>query len=279
MSSMRRRPMLAAMVVAAGVPAMFAFAPALAAACLGNNTFSGTTPGSGANCGNLFVGESFSIDVTSYFAPLLLPPSPTRTLFTVTPFAIGIVKGDGAGLSFLNVQARFTGRVSGVEFTNAPIAFWAGENTVGFGTGPNGSFGSAPSGGFPTVNYLATIQSNSFVSGNFDAYQQAAFSFGSAEGGFRSGGTTPSNFGIGTNPTFTRVDRFIIEGTLTGGTNQSPTEIGFGFTPTSAPTAVVPVGGYYTVPGPLPLAGAGMAFAWSRSLRRRIKASKNSVAS
>lgn len=271
--------MLAALVVAAGVPAVFAFAPAQAVPCLGINTFSGTTPGSGANCGTLVVGERFAIDVTSYFAPLLLPPSPTRAVFTVTPFAIGIVKGDGAGLSFSNVQATFTGRASNFEFINAPIAFWGGDNTVGFGTGPNGSFGSAPSGGFPTDNYLATIQSNSFAQ-DFDAYQQAAFSFGSAVGGFRSGGTTPSNFGIGgINPTFSQVDRFIIEGTLMGSTNQSPTQIGFGFTPTSSPTAVVAVGGYYTVPGPLPLAGAGMAFAWSRSLRRRIKASKSSVAS
>ncbi len=264
--------MLASMVVAAGVPAVFAFAPAQAAPCLGNNTFSGTTPGSGANCGTLFVGESFSIDVTSYFAPLLLRPSPTRAVFTGTPFAIGIVKGDGAGLSFSNVQATFTGRANSVEFSKAPIAFWGGDNTIGFGTGPNGSFGSAPSGGFPTANYLATIQSNSFTQ-DLDAYQQAAFSFGSAVGGFRSGGARPTDFNI------QRVDSFIIEGTLTGSTNPNPTEIGFGFTPTSSPTAVVAVGGYYTVPGPLPLAGAGMAFAWSRSLRRRIKASKSSVAS
>jgi hypothetical protein len=262
-------PLLAALAVAAGLPAVFAFAPAQAAPCLGNNTFSGTTPGSGANCGTLVVGENFSIDVTSYFAPLLLGPSPTRAVFTGTPFAIGIVKGDGAGLSFSNVQARFTGRASSFEFINAPIAFWAGDNTVGFGTGPNGSFGSAPSGGFPTVNYLATIQSNSFAQ-DFDAYQQAAFSFGSAVGGFRSGGTSPSTFSI------QRVDRFIVEGTLTGSTNQASTQIGFGFTPTSFPTGVVPVGGYYTVPvpGPLPLAGAGMAFAWSPTLRRRIRAAR-----
>ena len=183
------------------------------------------------------------------------------------------MKGDGAGLSFSNVRALFTGRASNFEFTNAPIAFWGGDNTVGFGTRPNGSFGSAPAGGFPTANYLATIQSNSFAK-DFDAYQQAAFSFGSAEGGFSSGGTSPSNFSI------QRVDRFIIEGTLTGGTNQSPTEIGFGFTPTFSPTEVVPVGGFYTatVPGPLPLAGAGMAFAWSRSLRRRTKAAAHSRA-
>lgn len=257
-----RTSLLAALAVSAGVPAVFAFTPAHAAPCLGNNTFGGIQTGSGANCGTLAVGESFSINVTSFFANL---GDPT---FNATPFGIGIVKGTGAGLSFSNVLARVTGRAGGFEFTNAPIAIWGGEGTTVIGTGPDNPFGSAPTGPFPTANYLASSQA-----GPLGAYRQVAFDFGSAFGGFGSGKASPTTVGL------ERVDSFFIEGTLTGATSQTPTVISFAAGPGGIPAPGSTVGGFYTVPGPLPLAGAGMAFAWSRSLRRRINAAKNSKAS
>ncbi len=50
------------------------------------------------------------------------------------------------------------------------------------------------------------------------------FNFGSALGGFRSVGASINTFNI------KRVDGIIIEGTLTGTTDTTPTEIGFGVT-------------------------------------------------
>lgn len=261
MSSIRTS-LLSALAVSAGLPAVFAFAPASAAPCLGNGTFGNIQTGSGADCGTLTVGDAFSIDVTSFFADL---GDPT---FNATPFGIGIVKGTGAGLSFSNVLARVTGVAGGFTFTAAPIAIWGGEGTTVIGTGPDNPFGSAPSGAFPTPNYLASGQA-----GPLGAYRQVAFDFGSAFGGFGSGKASPTTVGL------SRVDSFIIEGTLTGATSATPTVISFAAGPGGIPAAGTTVGGFYTVPGPLPLAGAGVAFAWSRTLRRRIKASKNSVSS
>lgn len=144
-----RPSLLAGLAIAAGVPAVFAFAPAHAAACLGNSAFGDIQTGSGADCGTLAIGETFSIDVTSFFANL------GQTPFDTTAFGIGIVKGTGAGLSFSNVLARVTGRAGNVEFANAPIAIWGGQGTTVIGTGPDNPFGSAPTG---APNYLATNQ-------------------------------------------------------------------------------------------------------------------------
>jgi hypothetical protein len=255
-----RTSLLKGLAVAAAAPALFAIAPAQAAPCVGNGTLGGIQTGSGANCGTLAVGESFAIDVTSFFADLGTNP------FDATNFGIGIVKGTGAGLSFSNVLGRVTGIAGGTPFTNAPIAIWGGENTLFIGTGPDNPFGSAPSGPFPTTNYLA-----SNPGGALNAYREVAFSFGSAFGGFGSGKASPTIIGL------TQVDSFIIEGTLTGNTDNTNTIISFGVGTSGTPTEGSTVGGFYSVPGPLPLAGAGAAFAWSRSLRRRIKASKVSA--
>lgn len=252
--------LLKGLAVAAVAPAVFAIAPAHAAPCLGNSSLGDIQTGSGANCGTLALGESFSIDVTSFFANLGTNP------FNATNFGIGIVKGTGAGLSFSNVLGRVTGVAGGNQFTNAPIAIWGGQNTLFIGTGPDNPFGSAPTGPFPTTNYLA-----SNPAGALNAYREVAFSFGSGFGGFGSGKASPTIIGL------TRVDSFIIEGTLTGNTDNTNTIISFGVGTSGIPTAGSSVGGFYSVPGPLPLAGAGAAFAWSRSLRRRIKASKVSA--
>lgn len=258
MSSLRTS-LLKGLAVAATAPAIFAFAPAQAA-CVGNNTFGGIETGAGANCGTLAVGESFSIDVTSFFADL------GNEEFNATNFGVGIVKGTGAGLTFSNVLARVTGIAGGFPFMMSPIAIWGGEDTMMIGTGPDNPFGSAPSGDFPTVNYLASTPA-----GPLGAYREVAFSFGEAFGGFGSGKASPDLIGL------TEVTSFIIEGTLTGATDSTNTIISFGVGPDGIPSPGSTVGGYYSVPGPLPLAGAGAAFAWSRSLRRRIKASKASV--
>lgn len=258
MSSLRTS-LLKGLAVAATTPVVFLFAPAQAvqAVCVGNNMFGGIETGAGANCGSLAVGESFSIDVTSFFADL------GDEGFDATDFGVGIVKGTGAGLSFSNVLARVTGIAGGFPFTSAPIAIWGGTGTsMLIGTGPDNPFGSAPT----TVGADYTPSNQNPIPQN--AFREVAFNFGSGFGGFGSGKASPDLIGL------TEVTSFIIEGTLTGATDSTNTIISFGVGPGGIPEPGSTVGGYYSVPGPLPLAGVGAAFAWSRSLRRRIKASK-----
>ena len=130
------------------------------------------------------------------------------------------------------------------------------------GTGPDNPFGSAPT----TVGADYTPSNQNPIPQN--AFREVAFNFGSGFGGFGSGKASPDLIGL------TEVTSFIIEGTLTGATDSTNTIISFGVGPGGIPEPGSTVGGYYSVPGPLPLAGVGAAFAWSRSLRRRIKASK-----
>jgi hypothetical protein len=62
--------------------------------------------------------------------------------------------------------------------------------------------------------------------------------------------------------------------TLVEGVNPTnPTIVGFGLEARNGiPGAGTTIGGNVTtVPGPLPIAGAGAAFVWSRKLRRKLK--------
>jgi hypothetical protein len=252
---------LLASLVAGVCPVTFFADPAQAAPCEGNADFGSAEGGSGANCGVLNVGETFSIDVSDFFIGKLNPPS-------TTSFGIGIVKGTGFGLSFSDVAGRVKGVAGGIPF-DGPIAIWGGQNTLAIGTGPDNPFGSAPSGPFPTTNYLASDQDP----GNLGAYREVSFTFGNPLGGFGSGKASPFLIDL------TEVESFIIEGTLTGASAQTPTIISFGVGPGGTPTASSTFGGYFTaVPGPLPILGVGAAFGWSRSLRRRIKSAKQPVA-
>ncbi|MCT0229408.1 hypothetical protein KQ306_00830 [Synechococcus sp. CS-1324] len=243
-----RSTLLAAVALAAS-PIVLGSAPALAATCLGNNTFGSAASGSGANCGGLGVGDSFSIDVTGFFANLGTLP------FNTTPYGVAVVKAAGSSLSFTNIGARVTGVAGGNPFTNQLIAIWNA-------TGDN-PFGAVDD--YTTIG-AAVPPANAFRSVNID--------LGTILSGVGSGKATPNLVGL------TEVSSFVIEGTLSGGNENGTTVVSFGVGPGGTPTAGSTFGGYFTtVPGPLPLAGAAAAFGWSRTLRRRIKAAKQQPAS
>jgi hypothetical protein len=91
---------------------------------------------------------------------------------------------------------------------------------------------------------------------------------------------------VSVNPEFNPASGTTATGTYTG--NALPAYGSFGFIHTrSAPNTTGNATGtisnfqfiaqYETVPGPLPLAGAAAAFAWSRRLRRRLKTAQASI--
>ena len=235
----------------AGLLALSSPAHALVS-CAGNANFGTATTGSGANCGFLGVGQTFEIDVTPFF-PGLNPN---------TQVGIGIVTGGGSTVSFSSLEAVVTGQASTGPITNAPIGIWAQNVTdMPMGLGAPNPFGTATLGSFTYT------PSNFFAPGN--AFRTIAFGFGATGlGGFGSLKASPAQIGL------TRVDQFLIRGTLASvGNNQAENFISFAVGPGGIPTAGSTFGGFFStnVPGPLPIPGAGAAFAWSRRLRRKQK--------
>lgn len=247
---------LAAASVASGIGLLVLSSPAQAlVSCTGNSNFGSAATGSGANCGFLGAGDTFQIDVTDFFNDL------GDTTFDATAFGIGIVTPGGTTVSFSNVQAVVTGTASTGPINNSPIAIWAEEVTDTFSPplGDPAPFGTAQSG---TFGYTA---SNFFNAGN--AFRTIAFEFGETGfGAFGSIKASPSLINL------TTVSQFLITGTLDSvGDDLAPNVISFAVGPAGIPTPGSTFGGFFTttVPGPLPLAGVGAAFAWSRRLRRK----------
>lgn len=233
--------------------------------CTGDNSFGSATTGSGTNCGVLVEGQSFSLDVTSYFPPARLSDS----AFRAESFGLAILSSGGSPFSFSGVQAVVSGAINGgaTEVMDAPIAVWLPT--------PDNPFGSA------TTNQGYTPSGTTF--GPADARPSLAFDFGTtgSPGGFGSGKLAPDDALLN----LTRVDRFLITGKLESVGSGDPLAssiVSFGIGPEgnpSGPGANPAFGrfgissGFFTaqVPGPLPIAGAGAAFAWSRKLRRKQK--------
>jgi len=233
---------------ASGIALFALSSPAQAVvACDGNRDFFAGTGRAGANCGFLGVGDTFEIDVTEFFTDPILGLGTGN--FNNTPFGIGISTSGGSTVSFSNVQAVVDGvTLSFGSFDGDPIAIW--------GANPDNPFGSATS----NFTYTPTDQVGA-------TFQTVAFSFGDTGiGVFGSGKASPNTI------TLDQVNSFLITGTLASvGDPFATNVISFGVGPGGIPASGSTFGGYFTtqVPGPLPLAGVGAAFAWSRRLRRK----------
>lgn len=268
MSSLRS--LLVASLAVAASPVLMAVAPSHAAevSCTGTNGVINTPGGTGTSCGLLNVGDTFRIDLLPYINTVLAEPLDFN--------AIGAAISQGMGnVSFSGVGVIATGDTAFGAFTDEFIGLW-GSTPVTATSNEVGSF---------------TAFNPSSVLGSF---RQANFTLSPTDGTASVGGLLASAAQIGLNsPT-----RFDLVGTYVGG-GSADTKINFGLatfgslgkdaggnditTAPSSPTtvsfagAVFNGGNFSVVPGPLPLAGAGAAFAWSRTLRRRIKASKVSA--
>lgn len=248
---------------------MLAVAPAKAELnCTGSDGVINVPGGSGTDCGTLDVGESFRIDLLPYIQTIISNPSAFN--------AIGAAISQGSGnVSFANVGVQASGSTSFGTFTDQFIGLW-GSTPVAATSDEVGSFTS--------FSEFGTLGS----------FRLANFTLSPTNGTASVGGLLASATDIGlSNPT-----KFDLVGTYLGG-GSADTKINFGLATfpslgqdangdpiTTAPSSPTTVafgeaafnGGFFAVvPGPLPLAGAGAAFAWSRTLRRRIKASKVSA--
>ena len=186
---------------------------------------------------------------------------------------MGIVKGPGAHVTFSKVAAKVKGLAFGGTSFDGNIAIWGGPGTtatndagVTIGTGPDNPFPGPP------LSYTPANQdTNPF---GLNAYREISFTLASLlPSGFGSGKASPNAI------TLTQVDKFEIIGTLDDVSGHEAI-ISFGVGPSGTPVAGQTFGAFFTargaspVPGPLPILGAGVAFGWSRTLRRRIKDAK-----
>lgn len=270
------RSLLVASLAVAASPALLAVAPSHAAelTCTGSNGVINTPGGTGTACGTLNVGDTFRINLLPYINTIVNNPNAFN--------AIGAAISQGFGdVSFAGVGVIATGTVNigGGPFTitNSPIALWGSSPVVA------------------TSDEVSSFTATSFFA-PLNSFRTAAFTLSPTNGTASVGGLLASAAQVGlSNPT-----QFDLVGTYLGG-GSANTKINFGLatfanlgfagpgptnpiaTAPSSPnfvdfsTATFNGGNFSVVPGPLPLAGAGAAFAWSRTLRRRIKASKVSA--
>ncbi len=240
--------------------------------CDGKDKVINTTADRGLFCGVLNVGDTFRINLLDYII---------RVVGNEGAFnAIGASISHGSGnVSFADVGVIASGTVDlrppaeePFTITNAPIALW----------------GSSPVPA--TSNEVSIFMASSFFE-PLNSFRTASFTLSPTDGTASVGGLIASSATIRlTDPT-----QFDLVGTYLGGASPD-TKIFFGISTfntlgrddlgapiTKAPSSPFSIdfdtaafnGAYFSVvPGPLPLAGAGAAFAWSRALRRRIKASK-----
>jgi hypothetical protein len=227
--------------------------------CSGNNTLGSSATGSGANCGFLEVGQTFEIDVTDFFANL---GDPT---FDGTQFGIGIVTPGNTQVGISSLQGVVTGVANSIQFTDAPIAIWASDLSK-----TNPSLGAPAPFGTAATNFTYTPGNQApFQVFGEDVFREVTFAFNDIGfGAFGSFKASPDQIAL------TKVDKFLITGTLASVADPlAANVISFGVGPAGIPMEGETFGGFFTtqVPGPLPLAGAGAAFAWSRKLRRKQK--------
>lgn len=250
------RPYILSLTAAFGIALAADAGPARAAIinCTGNSNLGSIATGSGANCGFLNVGDTFRLNITPFFSGL------GTKGFNSTPIGIGMVTSGGSPVSFNNFSVVATGVAGGKRFTLDKPGI--------FGAGPINGFGSA-------ANTSFTYTPNGSRLNSFGGFTSVNFAFGSqGAGGFSSLTGSPDGIGL------TEVEEVLIVGRLASvGNTFSNNIVSFGvgpagkLTPGSTFAGNFRTGGQSTteVPGPLPIAGAGAAFAWSRRLRRRLK--------
>lgn len=245
--------------------------------CDGKDKVFDTSADSGHFCGILNVGDTFRINLRDYISRV----DGNEGAFN----AIGASISHGSGnVSFADVGVIATGTLDlgppdeePFAITNAPIALW----------------GSSPVPA--TSNEVSMFMASSFFE-RLNSFQTASFTLSPTDGAASVGGLVASSATI----RVTETTQFDLVGTYLGGASPG-SKIFFGITTfinlgrddlgvpiTKAPSSPFSIdfdtaafnGGYFSiVPGPLPLAGAAAAFAWSRALRRRIKASKEPMIS
>jgi len=234
-------------VLCLGSPVRALLLPAAAptpSSCQGNANQGSPSTGSGANCGLLTAGETFAIDVTAFLEPLGDPG------FDTTEFGIGVATSGGSTLAVSELQALFSGRTSNGHVVDLPLPVWAAT--------PGNAFGSALASGFA---YTASNSSS------------LTFAFGDPGVGIFGGKAVTSN-GLG----LLQVEQLLIRGRLnTVADPLASNVISFAVGRVGAPSPGSSVGGFFSteVPGPLPLAGAAGAMAWSRRLRRKLNRSES----
>jgi hypothetical protein len=235
-----------------------ATAPAQAAAisCSGSSVYGSASTGIGANCGYLGAGDRFRIDITQFFSGLGTPS------FNNTPIGIGVMSSGGSSVSFENLSVVGSGYAGGKRFTFRKPGI--------FGAAPTSPLGSATKPGF-------AYTTNGPRSKSLGGYGSVNFAFGAdGPGAFASLTGAPAQAGL------SKIDKAFVVGRLASVGNQYTNNVvSFGITQFNAqkstPAAVH--GGHFTteVPGPLPIAGAGAAFTWSRKLRRRQRLAASAV--
>jgi hypothetical protein len=224
--------------------------------CTGNTTLGTLEGGFGADCGPLSIGQSVQIDVTSYFQPGGFAfENPDQ------PIAPGIGTNGTSNVAFRDVEVSFTAAdAEGSTLFSGPAAVWGNE--------PNGTFGSAD-----TVTYNATNPSSLPT----DTFRTLAFRFNEPGiGVFVGEALSVNQIGMALGVDMATVTNATFSATLLEGVNPvNPAIVGFGLearVPGVIPQDGSVIGGnIVTVPGPLPIAGAAAAFAWSRKLRRKQK--------
>lgn len=229
--------------------------------CTGNTTLGTLEGGFGSDCGPLSIGETVRIDVSSYFQPGGFAfENPDQ------PIAPGVGTNGTSSVAFRDVEVSFTALdVEGSTLFSGPAAVW--------GDVPNGTFGSAD-----TVTYNATNPSSLPT----DTFRTLAFRFNEPGiGVFVGEALSVNQIGMALGIDMARVTNATFSATLVEGVNPiNPTIVGFGLEsriPGVIPQDGTVIGGNVTtVPGPLPIAGAGAAFAWSRKLRRKQKLAASS---
>jgi hypothetical protein len=259
-------------VMAAAALLLVAPSHATELSCDGKDKLINTSADRGDLCGILNVGDTFRINLLDYIL---------RVVGNEGAFnAIGASISHGSGnVSFADVGVIASGTVDlgppGEEpftITNAPIALWGSDPVLA------------------TSNEVSVFSASSFFE-PLNSFRTASFTLSPTDGTASVGGLVASSATIRlTDPT-----QFDLVGTYLGGASPD-TKIFIGITtfinlgrdalgnpikeapssPSSIDfdTAAFNGGHFSVVPGPLPLAGAGAALAWSRALRRRIKASQ-----
>lgn len=228
---------------------------------------SGSVP-SGACTAVVEAGNTFEIDFSNIFAANggSLPLNKFYSLEIAN-----INTGPASTLSFTNVEFLVSGAIGATTFTDQAITIWDTNN---------GMIMNTPS--FPNAQglsgYSTNVSTNVFMMRPVST--QASFSL--------SGPNTPGSPNLGTagflntiavNLQAAGITSFTgakIRGTFAGSTTaQTAFSAGlalFNADPATnpAPPAAIYGNAFNTVPGPLPLVGAGAAFGWSRRLRRRV---------
>lgn len=168
--------------------------------CTGHSSISSAVAGTGANCGFLGVGDTFELDVTSYFAGL------GNSTFNATRFGAGIVTSGGSAVTFSNVKLIATGTVTGgYTFTNVTGAVWGSPTPA---TPPSVGVAAPPFGSATESNF--SYAASDAPSAPFNGYSQVTFAFGDIGlGGFGSWKESPNEYSLAS------ISKFIISGQLT----------------------------------------------------------------